>query len=123
MAGEVDGRETVDRHETADAVKRFYLELRGMLRRVHLRQRPRLFHGESIIRVAVRVDAHPAPALVARHGSQAVVPPALLLLDAKVCWAFCICSLGLKLEQGQGQWAGAAVVGAAGAGTSLSSDE
>jgi hypothetical protein len=29
MVGEVDRRETVDRHETADAVKRFYLELRG----------------------------------------------------------------------------------------------
>src|SRR5436305_5291107 len=29
MVGEVDRRETVDRHETADAVKRFCLELRG----------------------------------------------------------------------------------------------
>jgi hypothetical protein len=29
MVGEVDRRETVDRYETADAVKRFCLELRG----------------------------------------------------------------------------------------------
>ena len=29
MVGEVDRRETVDKHETADAVKRFCLELRG----------------------------------------------------------------------------------------------
>jgi hypothetical protein len=29
MVGEVDRRETVDRHETADAVKRFCLELIG----------------------------------------------------------------------------------------------
>jgi len=29
MVGEVDRRETVDRHEIADAVKRFCLELRG----------------------------------------------------------------------------------------------
>jgi hypothetical protein len=28
MVGEMDRRETVDRHETADAVKRFCLELR-----------------------------------------------------------------------------------------------
>ena len=34
MVGEVDRREVVDRHETADAVKPFCLELRGMLRRV-----------------------------------------------------------------------------------------
>jgi len=41
MVGEVDRRETVDRHETADPVKRFCLELRGCCGESSLTERGR----------------------------------------------------------------------------------